>query len=365
MARLLAMAREPRIFVGDGVVASRAETSLRSVAELLGAKVWSVQQGDLALDADHPLFQGFTGRMFGADSKAFFAGGDVCLLCGTYVVPEVFPELGSVFAKGAKIIHIDLDPENIGKNHPVDLAVIADPRSTLDLLARELEAILSDEKRAAAREKMRTLGEQKLRARQEAVAKDDASTRSGRLTFATFARELAKQLDSLKQPVVVFDESLTCSPALTRYVTPRADARYFIPRGGCLGIGLPSAIGAAVGVRERVVVGLTGDGGAMEVIQCLATAARYHVPVKLIVCNNRKYKVCEDNLIPYRRDQGIDVKKPQPASFDLSNPNLDFVKLAEGQGVPGARVAKAEDVAPRIKEMLDQPGPFLLDVVVE
>lgn len=364
-ARLLARAREPRIFVGDGVVASRAESALRSVAELLGARVWSVQQGDLAMDGNHPLFQGYTGRMFGADSKAFFAEADVSLLCGTYVVPEVFPELGSVFSKGSKVIHIDLDPENIGKNHPVDLGVVADPRMTLDLLARELETMLSPEQRVAARSKMRLLEEQKLSARREAVSKDIAATSGDRLAFSTFARELARQLDQLKQQVVVFDESLTCSPALTRYVIPRADARYFIPRGGCLGIGLPSAIGAAFGARDRVVLGLTGDGGAMEVIQCLATAARYKAPAKMIVCNNRSYKVCEKNLIPYRRDQGIDVQRPQPASFDLSRPKLDFAKLAEGQGVRAARVENTEDIAPQIKEMLAHPGPFLLDVVVE
>jgi thiamine pyrophosphate-dependent acetolactate synthase large subunit-like protein len=236
---------------------------------------------------------------------------------------------------------------------------------TMEMLARELESILSDERRAAARKKMEALGEQKQRARKGAIDADAANRAAAKLAFATFARELAKQLEHRNQQVVVFDESLTCSSALTRYLIPKADARYFIPRGGCLGIGLPSAIGAAIGVQDRVVVGLTGDGGAMEVIQCLATAARYQTPAKMIVCNNRSYKVCEYNLIPYRREHGIDSRRPQPDSFDLSNPDINFAKIAEGQGVPAARVERAENAAPRIKEMLDHPGPFLLDVIAE
>jgi benzoylformate decarboxylase len=179
------------------------------------------------------------------------------------------------------------------------------------------------------------------------------------MPFAAFARELAAQLP---ESALVFDESLTCSPALTRYLTPRA-GRYFIPRGGCLGIGLPGAIGASAGVTDRMVVGLTGDGGAMEVIQCLATAARERLPAKLIVCNNRSYKVCEFNLDAYRRDRGIDPNRPQPDSFDLSRPDLNFAMMAEGQGVKAARVENPEDIAPRIREMIEHPGPFLLDVV--
>jgi benzoylformate decarboxylase len=358
-AEMLAEAREPRIFIGDGVVASGAEQALRAVAELLGAPVWSVHQGDMALDGDDPLFRGFTGRMFGTDSTPRFREGDVNLLCGTYAVPEVFPELGPVFAEGSRVIHIDLDPENIGKNHPFDLGAVADPKLTLESLAEALTARLAGQDRSAAERRIRDLAQEKARRRQEAIDRDAAHPGDGLMPFAAFARELAAQLP---ESALVFDESLTCSPALTRHLTPRA-GRYFIPRGGCLGIGLPGAIGASAGVTDRMVVGLTGDGGAMEVIQCLATAARERLPAKLIVCNNRSYKVCEFNLDAYRRDRGIDPNRPQPDSFDLSRPDLNFAMMAEGQGVKAARVENPEDIAPRIREMIEHPGPFLLDVV--
>jgi benzoylformate decarboxylase len=360
-AEMLLAARQPRIFIGDGVVAARAEQALQKVAEILGAPVWSVHQGDLPMDMDHPLFQGFTGRMFGYDSKKWFQEGDVNLLCGTYAVPEVFPELGPVFADGAKVIHIDLDAENIGKNHPLDLGMVADPKTTLELLSGRLDAMITEEAREAATERIRVLGEDKKKARAKAIAADQDTSGSGLLAFAAVAKELAKRIP---ESAVIFDESLTCSGALTRYLTPRGQRRYFIPRGGCLGIGLPSAIGAKVGVPQ-MVIGITGDGGAMEVIQCLATAARHDIHAKLIVCNNRSYRVCEYNLTAYRAERHRDLQRPQPGSFNLATPDLDFALMAKGQGVRSARLEEFDEIGPRIQEMIDHAGPFLLEVVAE
>ena len=102
----------------------------------------------------------------------------------------------------------------------------------------------------------------------------------------------------------------------------------------------------------------------MEVIQALATAARHDIQAKFVISNNRKYKVCELNLSRYREDLDMDVGRAQPASFDLSRPELDFVKLADGQGVNAMRVDKPEQIGPAIKTMLDHDGPFLLDVMV-
>ena len=89
---------------------------------------------------DHPLYQGMTGHMFGEHSLPILQKGDVNLVVGTYIVPEVFPELGDIFAPGAKMIHVDLNAYEIAKNHPVDLGMVADPKLTLALLADALES---------------------------------------------------------------------------------------------------------------------------------------------------------------------------------------------------------------------------------
>ena len=131
MAAMLAAAKTPMIFVGDGVAYSGAQAELTRVAELLGAEVWDADAGEVNMSYRHPLYQGMTGHMFGSSSLPIMQKGDANLICGTYILPEVFPELGDIFAAGAKVIHIDLNAYEIAKNHPVDLGVVADPKLTL------------------------------------------------------------------------------------------------------------------------------------------------------------------------------------------------------------------------------------------
>lgn len=149
-AELLASAERPVILVGDGVSLSGAQRELAAVAELLGADVYEVDSSEVNIAASHPLRRGQTGHMFGPHSKELVAGADGVLIVGTYVFPEVFPELDSPFRAGAKVVHIDLNAYEIAKNHPVDLGLAADPKQALRALAGVLERRLSPQRRAAA-----------------------------------------------------------------------------------------------------------------------------------------------------------------------------------------------------------------------
>ena len=131
VAGLLANAVQPIIFVGDGVAHSNATDELKRVAELLGAEVYGVDFGDFIMDNNHPLYHGTTGHMFGSYSLPITTKGDVNLVIGTYMVPEVFPEEGDIFASGSKVIHFDLNAYEIAKNHRVDIGVVSDPKTSL------------------------------------------------------------------------------------------------------------------------------------------------------------------------------------------------------------------------------------------
>src|SRR4051812_43387509 len=149
-AAVLAAASRPMIFVGDGVAFSGAQDELTRVAELLGAEVWEADAGEVNMSERHPLYQGMTGHMFGEHSLPILRKGDANLVVGTYIVPEVFPELGDVFAPDAKVVHIDLNAYEIAKNHPVDLGIVADPKLTLALLGDALERALPEGRKKAA-----------------------------------------------------------------------------------------------------------------------------------------------------------------------------------------------------------------------
>jgi benzoylformate decarboxylase len=360
-AAALAAAKRPMIFVGDGVAYSQAQAELARVAELLGAEIWAADAGELNISFAHPLYQGSTGHMFADQSRPITTRGDVNLIVGTYMLPEVFPSLEGIFAPGAKVIHIDLNAYEIGKNHGVDLGIVADPKLTLDRLGMFLETAMSPEQKRHAKAHTTELALAKETARKRELEQDDVRRDAVPLHFARFMAELSRQVPP---DAVFFDEALTNSPALTRYCPPTTPGRFFQTRGGSLGVGIPGAIGAKLAMPDKTVIGVTGDGGAMYTIQALWSAARHNVGAKFIICNNRSYRLLQLNISAYWKEQHV-APHDFPLSFDLSKPELNFAAMGQSMGVPGLRVEKPEQIAPAIKQMLSHNGPFLLDVVLE
>ena len=303
---------------------------------------------------DHPLYQGMTGHMFGSASLPVMQRGDVNLVVGTYVLPEVFPELGDIFAPDAKVLHIDLNAYEIAKNHPVDIGVVADPKLTLALLADALEATpVRRTARASRRSACEELGSSK-RAHLAEVQKADAAARDDvPLRMARFMEELVEQLPD--EDVIIFDEALTSSPAVVQYWPPQRTGEYFLTRGGSLGVGIPGAIGAKLANPDKTVIGFTGDGGSMYTIQALWTAARHNMDAKFVVCNNGSYRLLQLNIAQYWKEQDI-PEHDFPLSFDLSHPPLHFAEMAKGMGVPGVRVEKPWEIGPAIQQALGDAG---------
>ena len=350
---LLAGAANPVILVGDGVSLAGAQRELARVAELLGADVWEVDASEVNLPASHPLRRGMTGHMFGEHSTELVAGADAVLIVGTYVFPEVFPNLASPFRAGAKIVHIDLNTYEIAKNHPVDLGIAADPRATLAALAGGLLQRMDPKQRRAAEYRLAERTEQR-NAEAAAVPGPDAGN------LELFLHRLATRTGG---DLVVFDEALTSSPLVTRYLPPERPGDYHLTRGGSLGVGLPGAVGAKLARPDREVIGFAGDGGSMYTYQALWTAVRHGVDAKFVVCNNRKYRLLDDNIDQYWRERGIPAHN-FPNSFDLSTPEIDFAGLARALGAQGVRVEKPGEAAAAADQLLDHRGPFLVDVQI-
>ena len=359
-AALLAGASHPIAIVGDGIAFSGAQAELTRVAELLGAEVWGANFSEVNISAEHPLFRGQLGHMFGEHSKAITSQADAVLIAGTYVFPEVFPALEGVFAPGAKVVHVDLDAYEIAKNFPVDLGLVADPKATLGLLADELERTLGSGEREAAAGRLRDLQQRKQQELDAAAARDAEFEGAEPMHPSTFMAELARQAP---EDVVLFDEALTSSPELTQHLPPTRPGHYFCTRGGSLGVGFPGAIGLKLALPEKTVIGFSGDGGAMYTIQALWTAAHHGVGAKFVVCNNRSYQLLKLNVQQYWKERDVS-DHGFPRSFDLGEPEIRFDELARSMGVPAARVESADEVGPAIAEALADDGPYLIDLVL-
>jgi thiamine pyrophosphate-dependent acetolactate synthase large subunit-like protein len=316
-ADALVAATTPMIFMGDGVAYSGAQEELAAVAELLGAEVYGVDAGELNLAYDHPLYCGQTGHMFGASSKPILAKGDGVLIVGTYIVPEVFPELGEIFAPAARIVHFDLNAYEIAKNHRVDLGVVCDPKLALAALAAALTERLTPALAARAAQRAKAIAEARKAADEKARAADATAFNRKPMTSALFMSELAKQVPP---GTIIFDEALTNSPPLTRYLPPRDPGTFFQTRGGSLGVGFPGAIGLQILHPDRTVIAFSGDGGAMYTIQALWSAARHALPAKFVVCNNASYKLLQLNIQQWWSQTGLTPHEFPPLFRSVASP---------------------------------------------
>lgn len=360
LAEIFAEAEKPLFIIGDGVAFSGAQAELTRVAELVGAEVWGADSSVVNIDATHPQFKGLLGHMFGSQSTPVVSGADAVLIVGTYVFPEVFPSLFGVFGPGAKIAHIDLDAYEIAKNFHVDVGIVADPKLTLSVLKETLERIMTPVQKEKVSERARKIKEETDRALKEAIDADRKVREFEPMNASLFIEELSTRLD---ENAVIFDEALTCSPELNRYIPAKKPGNFFQTRGGSLGVGIPGAIGLKLAFPDKTVIGFTGDGGSMYTIQALWTAARYNIGAKFVICNNHSYKLLKLNLQEYWKERGI-AEHAFPQSFDLLPPQIDFVELARGLSVPAVKVEKPDEIGPALDRALSRDGPFLIDLLV-
>jgi acetolactate synthase-1/2/3 large subunit len=181
---------------------------------------------------------------------------------------------------------------------------------------------------------------------------------TGDLTPRTMAAVIGALLP---ERAIVVDEALTSGVGLTELTSgaPRHD--WLALTGGAIGDGLPMALGAAVACPDRPVIGIQADGSAMYTISALWSYAREQADITTIVCDNGSYAILEHEL---SRVGAQNDGKRAAQLLDLGGPDLDFVALATGMGVPATRATTAEELADQLRRALAEPGPHLIDAVL-
>lgn len=165
----------------------------------------------------------------------------------------------------------------------------------------------------------------------------------------------------LPDDAIVVDEAATCGLGIFPTTARAARHDWLTLTGGAIGIGLPLALGAAIACPDRKVVALQADGSAMYTIQALWSMAREQTDVVVVIMNNRSYAILNIELAR------VGAGRPTPKTLsmlDLSRPDLDFVSVAEGMGVPATRATTAEEFDTRLAEAMGQPGPRLIEAMV-
>jgi acetolactate synthase-1/2/3 large subunit len=192
----------------------------------------------------------------------------------------------------------------------------------------------------------------------EALERARPELPTGELT----ARSLSAVLGALlPEGAIVVDEALTSGVGLAEMTASAPRHDWLSLTGGAIGDGLPMAAGAAVACPDRPVVGIQADGSAMYTISALWTYAREQLDVTTVVCDNGSYAILEGELA--RVGAAGDGKRAAQL-LDLGGPDLDFVALAGGMGVPASRATTAEELADQLRRALAEPGPHLIDAVL-
>lgn len=328
-AALLDAAARPVVYAGGGVHLSGAHAALQAVAEHLQAPVIESAEGKGALDARHPLCLG-AALWAGSPLRAWLDGADLVLAVGTRLAV-------AALRPGQPLIQLDIDPEEIGRNHPVSVALCGDARATLEALLARL--------RAAGPPRPARCAEL------DALRGGVAAVTAGMEPAASILRSLRAGIP--EDAIVIFDMTQVGYHSRPAWPVYRPRTYLTSSYSGNLGFAFPTALGAKVACPDRPVVAVAGDGGFLYNAQELATAVRYRLAVVVVVFNDQAYGNVARDL-----DEGWGGSY----GADLANP--DFVRLAEAFGVLGLRAKEPTEVGDLVREAIEADRPVLIEVPV-
>ena len=335
---LINKAEKPVIFTGGGVVNAGASEQLLQLAEKINAPVVASLMGLGGFPGNHPLFLGMLGMHGTKPANYAVSECDLLLAVGVRFDDRVTGDIKS-FAPLAKIIHIDIDPAEINKNVRVDVPLVGDVKNSLQLLLERVEEKNQEKWLSYIFE---------LKQKYPLTYNQDCGLKPQKVIETLYQKTHG-------EAIIVTDvgQNQMWAAQYYRYNYPRS----FISSGGLgtMGYGLPAGIGAKVAKPDRQVIVITGDGGIQMNSQEFMTAAHYNIPVKVVILNN-------GYLGMVRQWQEL-FHQRRYSHTELNNP--DFVKLAEAYGILGLRVKKVESLEDKLTELLNHPGPAVLDVWVD
>ncbi len=351
-ARVLGRAKRPMVFLGDEVALCGAQAEVVEVARRLGAPIYQGYAAEANVPADDPLYAGALPFISATALRDVLAQHDTLLAIGTPLFRVVFPDAAGIVPADMQIVHISLDPWELGKNVPGAIGIQADAKAALEELLERLPALTDAESRCEQ------IAHAKRERRERALAQDRKVWDDTPISVPRLMGELAA---ALPPEAAVFDEAITSSPTLARYLSPQP-GRYFRARGGGLGPGLPGAVALKLAMPDRPVVGVSGDGAAMYTISALWTAAHHRIPVTWVICNNASYRILKLNTLEYL---GAAAKGREFVAMDIIDPPLRFDKLAQSMGVHGRRVERHSELRAALDEALNLGAPALVDVAIQ
>ena len=344
---LIETSKRPLLYAGGGIVSSHACQELKALAEAMQIPVVTTLLGKGCFPSSHPLSLGPVGMHGSKYANMAMTECDLIIAAGARFSDRVTGKLDE-FAPNAKVIHIDIDPAEIGKIREANVPIVGDAQGILGGIVAQLEKSGAEPVDA---EWVETVNEWRER---WPYYDDQFNDYPNQIVPEVALDELSKQLDP--------DSSIVTTEVGQHQMWAhqhigREHARSFLSSGGLgtMGFGFPAAIGAKFGCPDKQVVCVAGDGSFQMNSQEMATAAINNAAVKVFLLDNRALGMVHQwQKLFYHERYSSTILDPVP----------DFVKLADAYGWEGERIEKPEEVAPAIARMLASDKPYLLDVAI-
>ena len=347
-AQAIQEAKQPVLYVGGGVVISDAQEELVELAELMQLPAVTTLMGKGGFPASHELNFGPVGMHGAKYANLTINNSDLIVCCGARFSDRVTGKL-SAFAPHAKVVHIDIDPAEIGKIREAQIPIVGDLKG---VLASLVDTLRKDGATPNAEKWLEQLREWRNRF---PLYHPNVGDATNMIVPELALSELSRQLDP--HASVVVTEVGQHQMWATQFID-REEPRTFLSSGGLgtMGFGFPASIGAAFAQPDKTVVCVAGDGSFQMNSQEMATAAINNVPVKVMILDNR----CLGMVHQWQK-----LFYNGRFSSTLLDANPDFVKLADAYSWQAERVSDPAQVPAAIERMLASDGPYLLDVVID
>jgi acetolactate synthase-1/2/3 large subunit len=338
-AQLINEASQPIIIAGRGVIISGAYTELKHLAETAQLPIITTLLGIGCFPESHALSYGMLGMHGMAYANMAVDAADLVIAIGMRFDDRATGKV-SGFAPHARIIHIDIDPAEIGKNVRVDVPIVGDVKMVLNELNKQITP-------SEHIDWIRHLDEW----RREHPSLDIRDSES------ILPQYVVRQIYEVTkgEATIVTGVGQNQMWAAQHYHYDRPNSLISSGGLGTMGFELPATMGAKVGCPDDTIWCIAGDGGFQMTMQELATIVQDKIAVKIAILNN-------GYLGMVRQWQELFYGKRYVAT-PLSSP--DFIKIGEAYGVPALRVKHREEVIPAIKRAMEEPGPFMIDFVIE
>lgn len=340
---LIIGSERPVIIAGGGVIASNAGSELVKLAELIMAPVATTLMGKGAIPEKHPLSIGMLGMHGKGECNMIVEAADLIIAVGMRFSDRSTGNLEK-FGEAAKVIHIDIDPAEIGKNVKADVPIVADARKTLATLEAKLSEVGSKRGENEWSVKLREIKSQYSNNYKEG---------EGGLKPSRLMKLLRDSIPGSAIVTTGVGQNQMWAALHFQVLEPRT----FITSGGlgAMGFGFPASLGAKVAAPQRPVFNIDGDGSFIMTEQDLATAVTEGIPTVSIIMNNRV-------LGMVRQWQCMFCDK-RYSEVDLGNVP-DFVKLAEAYGAEGVRVESYKEFETAVRRGLKAEVPLVIDVPI-